>query len=166
MLAQSSAPAGIILTRPRDNIVWVVCGEKGAYTEPQPGNYMKIRNVGLAAVIALFGFLVARHSRAQEEDLDSVKVCPETQKVAFENSFVRVIDDRIPPGIAERKHRHAHGVTVALTDYDIEQKNYQTGKVTRSHRSFGEINWSDPVIHDVRNIGATPSHAVRIELKY
>jgi hypothetical protein len=105
-------------------------------------------------------------TREKEEELDSVKVSPETQKVIFENEFVRVIDDRIPVGVAEPKHRHPHGVTVALTDYDIEQKNYITGKVTRSHRREGEVNWTEATIHDVRNVGSTPSHAIRIELKY
>jgi hypothetical protein len=105
-------------------------------------------------------------AREQQEELDSVKVTPQTQKVIFENGYVRIIDDRIPPGVAEPKHRHPHGVTVALTDYDVEQRNYATGKVTRSHRHAGEVRWTEATVHDVRNIGQTPSHAIRIELKY
>ena len=111
-----------------------------------------------AAVLGL------RMSPAQEE-LDSVKVCPDTQKVVFENAFVRAIDDQIPPGVAEKKHQHRHGLTVILTNYDTEQKTYPDGKITRSHRKFGDVNWSEPVVHEVRNVGTTPSHAVRIELK-
>jgi len=38
--------------------------------------------------------------RAQEEDLDSLKVCRDTQKLIFENALVRVIDDVIPPGVS------------------------------------------------------------------
>ena len=110
------------------------------------------------------GVLGLRQSHAQEE-LDSIKVCPDTQKVVFENAFVRAIDDQIPPGVAEKKHQHRHGITVILTNYDVEQKTYPDGKVTRSHRKFGDVNWSEPVVHEVRNVGTTPSHAVRIELK-
>lgn len=121
----------------------------------------------ICAALAVTIAVATQKERTQrEEELDSVKVTPQTQKVILENAFVRVIDDRIPPGVYEPKHRHPHGVTIALTDYDIETKNYLTGKVTRSHRHDGEVNWSEAVVHDVRNVGATPSHAIRIELKY
>jgi len=127
--------------------------------------------VGIFTVVAAFAVTIAvathkERAREKQEELDSVKVSPRTQKVIFENELLRVIDDRIPVGVAEAKHRHPHGVTVALTDYDIEQKNYVTGKVTRSHRRQGEVNWTEETIHDVRNIGSTDSHAIRIELKY
>lgn len=127
--------------------------------------------IGVFTVAAAFAVTIAiatqkERTREKQEELDSVKVSPQTQKVIFENEFVRVIDDRIPVGVAEPKHRHPHGVTVALTDYDIEQNNYQTGKVTRSHRRQGEVNWTEETIHDVRNVGSTDSHAIRIELKY
>ena len=127
--------------------------------------------IGVFTVVAAFAVTIAvatqkERTREKQEELDSVKVSPRTQKVIFENELVRVIDDRIPVGAAEPKHRHPHGVTVALTDYDIEQKNYVTGKVARSHRRQGEVNWTEETIHDVRNIGSTDSHAIRIELKY
>src|SRR5690242_7534559 len=105
--------------------------------------------------------LLLRTSSAQDE-LDSLKVCSDTQKLILENHFVRVIDDQIPVGVAEPKHRHAHGLTIALTDYDIEQKAYPQGNTRASHRRFAEVNWSEPVIHEVRNVGKTPSHAIRI----
>jgi hypothetical protein len=116
---------------------------------------------GAAAILAVF---LLRPSSAQEE-LDSLKVCADTQKLILENTFVRVIDDQIPVGVAEPKHRHARGITIALTDYDIEQKSYPEGKTRKSHRRFAEVNWSEPVVHEVHNVGNTPSHAIRIELK-
>jgi hypothetical protein len=124
----------------------------------------KIRFVIGAGIVLAAGFLLSTYSSAQEE-LDSLKVCSDTQKLILENSLVRVIDDRIPVGVTEAKHRHAHGLTIALTDYDIEQKTYPQGSTTRSHRRFGEVNWGEPVVHEVHNVGQTPSHAIRIELK-
>jgi hypothetical protein len=124
----------------------------------------KIRIVIGAGIVLAAGFLLSTYSSAQEE-LDSLKVCSGTQKLILENSLVRVIDDRIPVGVTEAKHRHAHGITIALTDYDIEQKTYPQGSTTRSHRRFGEVNWGEPVVHEVHNVGQTPSHAIRIELK-
>jgi hypothetical protein len=123
----------------------------------------KIRFVIGVGIILATGFLLSTSS-AQEE-LDSLKVCSDTQKLVLENPFVRVIDDRIPVGVTERKHRHARGLTIALTDYDIEQKSYPQGSITHSHRRFGEVNWGEPVVHEVHNVGKTPSHALRIELK-
>jgi hypothetical protein len=125
---------------------------------------MSKRRIYLAIGVGIAASLLFTTSAAEEE-LDSLKVCADTQKLILENPFVRVIDDRIPVGVTEPKHRHAHGITIALTDYDIEQKTYPQGKVTRSHRSFGEVNWGEPVVHDVHNVGKTPSHAIRIELK-
>lgn len=127
---------------------------------------MSKRRVYSVTAISIFAAAVIglRMSSAQEE-LDSIKVCPDTQKVVFENAFVRAIDDQIPPGVAEKKHQHRHGLTVILTNYDVEQKTYPEGKVTRTHRKFGDVNWSEPIVHEVRNVGTTPSHAVRIELK-
>ena len=127
--------------------------------------------LGIFTIVAAFAVTIAvanqkGRTREQREELDSVKVSPQTQKVIFENEFVRIIDDRIPAGVAEPKHHHPHGVTVALTDYDIESKNYLTGKVTRSRRREGDVNWTEATVHDVRNVGSTPSHAIRIELKY
>jgi hypothetical protein len=127
-------------------------------------NNSKVRFVIGAGITLAAGFLLSTHSAAQEE-LDSLKVCSDTQKLILENSLVRVIDDRIPVGVTEAKHRHAHGLTIALTDYDIEQKAYPQGATTRSHRRFGEVNWGEPVVHEVHNVGQTPSHAIRIELK-
>ena len=125
---------------------------------------MTKRGIYIAIGIGLAACLLLTTSSAQEE-LDSLKVCADTQKLILENPFVRVIDDRIPVGVTEPKHRHARGITIALTDYDIEQKTYPQGKLSRSHRTFGEVNWGEPVVHEVHNVGKTPSHAIRIELK-
>ncbi|HZT34112.1 MAG TPA: hypothetical protein VFA33_29740 [Bryobacteraceae bacterium] len=109
--------------------------------------------------------LLALRGRAEQE-LDPLKVCADTQKLIFENQFVRVVDDRIPAGGAEAQHRHRHGVVVYLTDYKVEQVAMPGHKVTRSERKFGAVTWSEAVVHEVKNIGDTPSHAIRIELKY
>ena len=105
-------------------------------------------------------------ARPQDDDpLDSLKVCKDTQKLIFENQFVRVIDDAIPPGVTEPRHRHRHGVAVYLSDYVTEQIT-DDGKHTLQQRKLGMAAWAEPVIHQVRNTGNTVSHAIRIELKY
>jgi len=116
---------------------------------------------GLLAVVLLAGGGLLQ----ADEDLDSLKVCKDTQKLIFENAFVRIIDDRIPPGVAEPKHQHRHGVTVWINDYDAEQVVYPEGKKSTSHRVGGTAAWSEAVAHTVRNAGKTESHTIRIELK-
>jgi beta-alanine degradation protein BauB len=88
-----------------------------------------------------------------------------TQRVLFENELVRVIEIRMPPGVAEAKHSHAHGVTIALTDYDNELTTYPDRTVVRRHTKFGEVRWAEPVTHEARNTGATDQRVIRIDLK-
>jgi hypothetical protein len=71
-----------------------------------------------------------------------LKVCGATQKLLFENQFVRVIDDQIPPGVTEPMHRHRHGVAVYLNTYVNEQMT-QDGKKSRQERKAGTANWAN-----------------------
>ncbi|MGD0437057.1 MAG: hypothetical protein ABSB86_11375 [Bryobacteraceae bacterium] len=104
-------------------------------------------------------------SSAPPADLDSLLVCKDTLKLIFENQFVRVIDDRIPAGVAEPKHEHPHGLTIALADSDSEAVTYPGGETARRHASLGDVHWTEAVVHEVRNVGTTDSHTIRIELK-
>jgi hypothetical protein len=99
------------------------------------------------------------------DELDSLLACKETQKLIFENQFVRAIDDRIQAGVAEPKHRHAHGLTITLADWDSETVTYPGSQTSRRHAALGEVRWTEPLVHEVRNVGMTESHTVRIELK-
>lgn len=108
-------------------------------------------------------FLV-RRSLAHDE-LDSLIACRDTQKLIFENAFVRVIDDVIPPGVSEPKHRHPNGVVVALEDADTETHSYPHGKAARRHTTKGTVTWNAAIVHDVKNVGNTPTHFIRIDVK-
>jgi hypothetical protein len=119
--------------------------------------------IGLVTV--LLGAVALTRSFAQEEELDPVKLAPDVQKVVFENAFVRVSEERMPPGRGVQKHRHYRGITVALADYQMEQKMYPSGQIVHSDRHFGEINWTETIIHEARNVGNTNQYVVRIELK-
>ena len=128
---------------------------------------MTIRGIcwttGIAVV--LVGGLGLLRSRAQDGSLDAAKVAPDTTKLILENAFVRVTEETVPPGQGLAKHGHPRGVTVALTDYDIEQTIYPSGRVVRAHRHKGEVAWAEPVVHETHNVGTTIQNVVRIELK-
>lgn len=114
----------------------------------------------LAAGLWLFAF-----AASPQEELDPVKVAADTHKTVFENKFLRVIEAKVPAGGVEPRHRHPHGVTVYLANYTIEQKTIPDGKVTRAERKFGAVAWSEALVHEVKNVGKTASHAIRVELK-
>jgi hypothetical protein len=121
--------------------------------------------VCIAFSICLGAALVAWPQQSSDDPLDSLKVCAATQRLIFENQLVRVIDDQIPVGVTEPRHRHPHGVVVYLGDYKNEQTT-DDGKQTTQLRKANTAGWAEPIVHVVKNAGATPSHAIRIELKY
>jgi len=114
-----------------------------------------------AAVIV---FALAR-LRAQEDDLDSLKVCRDTQKLIFENAFVRVIDDVIPAGVSEPRHRHPHGLVIVLADAQTETRPSPDSPWRKGASKFGTVSWSEPTVHEVHNVGTAPTHFIRIDLK-
>ena len=120
-------------------------------------------SIGLS--ILLLAAVELKRSFAQGEELDPVKLAPDVQRVVFENALVRVTEERMPPGRGVPKHRHYRGITVALADYQMEQKMYPSGRIIHSNRHFGEINWTETIIHEARNVGKTNQYVVRIELK-
>ena len=119
-------------------------------------------------VIAVLGCLAAAvvaWPQAADDPLDSLKVCKDTQHLILENQFVRVIDDQIPVGGAEPLHSHRHGVAVYVNSYTNEQIT-QDGKRTIGEHQAGTASWVEGTVHTVKNTGTTPSHSIRIELKY
>ena len=116
-------------------------------------------------IAACLGAAFLALAQGKDDPLDSLKVCAATQKLILENQFVRVIDDVIPVGVSEPMHRHPHGVVVYLTNYTNEQTT-QDGKKTVQDRKAGTASWSEATVHTVKTIGTTPSHAIRIELKF
>lgn len=107
-----------------------------------------------------------RASALQNDDLDVLKVIPENYKLVIDNPFVRVLEAHIPAGTEEKPHRHLRGVSVCMTEYTLESRILPDGQWTRNPRKLGTVYWSEASLHQVRNIGTTMSHTIRIELKY
>ena len=121
---------------------------------------------GCAVLTLVTVLLLVRPSSAQNDDLDVLKVIPENYKVILENPFVRVLEARIPAGTEEKPHRHLRGVSVCMTEYTLESRILPDGNWVRNDRVVGTTYWSEASLHQVRNIGRTQSHTIRIELKY
>ena len=125
-----------------------------------------VLRVGLAAWTLVVWALVAAPASSQSDDLDVLKVIPENYKLVLDNPFVRVIEARVPPGTVEKPHRHLRGVSVCMTEYTIESRAVPDGDWVRSERKLGTVYWSEASLHQLRNVGKTQSHTIRIELKY
>ena len=103
-------------------------------------------------------------SGAVPEELDPLKVAADSHKLVFENQFVRVLETHVPPGKTEPWHRHGRRVVVYLSDF-------HTRTTERGHepqdqlRKFGLVRWSEPIIHQVENIGETEGYVISVELK-
>ena len=125
-----------------------------------------VLRVLLGAIVFAAAVAIARPSLSQTDDLDVLKVIPENYKLLFENQFVRVIEARVPAGTEEKPHRHMKGVSVCMTEYTVESKALPDGNWVRSERKLGTVYWSEASLHQLRNVGKTQSHTIRIELKY
>ena len=53
-----------------------------------------------------------------------------------------------------------------MGDYVIEHLSHEGGRWARSERKLGDVYWSEGSVHQTRNVGTTPSHTIRIELKF
>lgn len=124
---------------------------------------------GLAALALVFLALMVRPAISQTDDQDVLKVIPENYTLIIDNPFVRVLEARIPAGTEEKPHRHLRGVSVCMTEYTLESRtlnNGQWGQWVRNERKVGTTYWSEASLHQVRNVGKTQSHTIRVELKY
>ena len=118
----------------------------------------------VALAVAAAG--LARVARSQTPDpLDPIRAAPDTHRLAFENTFVRVLDVHVPAGKTEPRHRHPHGMSVYFTDWDVKV-TVDGGQPEVRHRAAGTFAWSDAVVHTVENAGKTEGHILRIELKF
>lgn len=122
----------------------------------------RILFVTLALVLAA-ALLLAQ--KASPPGPDPLVVAGDTHKLVFENQLVRVLETKLPVGSHEPRHYHPHGVTVYLSDFEVRITEDGKAPVTRP-RKGGAAVWSEAVVHEVHNVGKTPGHIFRVELKY
>jgi len=119
----------------------------------------------LTVVVVVVAAAAFVRTQKADDALDPVRIAPDTHKIAFENAFVRVLEVHVPAGKTEPRHRHPHGLSVYLTDWDA--KVTVDGRPAQvNQRKSGSFAWSDAVVHTIENVGKTEGHVLRIELKY
>ena len=121
------------------------------------------------SLVCAFGsilFLVVcwHWSSAMPEELDPLKVAADSHKLVFENQFVRVLETHVPPGKTEPWHQHGRRVVVYLSDFHT--RTTERGHQPQDNlRKSGLVRWSEPIVHQVENIGKTEGHVISVELK-
>ncbi|TFD95117.1 cytoplasmic protein [Cryobacterium lactosi] len=99
----------------------------------------------------------------EAEAADPVGSNPEHYRVLFENERVRVLEYRDEPGDATSPHRHPDSVMVTLSDFS---RRLSLGdRVFDTVLDAGEARWLPAQTHSGENTGATPTHAIFVELK-
>lgn len=83
-----------------------------------------------------------------QENLDPLKLMPNSHKLLYENQLMRMIESKFPAGGQEPKH----GILAAI---DAEITTFPGGKTGRVHRTAGTAGWSEATIHEVTNVGST-----------
>ena len=98
--------------------------------------------------------------------LDPVKLDPQTYKVEFENSQVRVLRVKMAPQHHVPMHEHAlDRVVVYLTDQNSSM-TAPDGKTDVAKHKAGEVSWGLPTRHQEVNLNDKPMEVVVAELKY
>jgi hypothetical protein len=56
-------------------------------------------------------------------------------------------------------------VVIAVEDADTETRSYPDGQRSVHHSVKGTASWNETLVHDVKNVGAKPTHFIRIDIK-
>ncbi len=101
-------------------------------------------------------------------DTDPVKIHDPNMTVVLENSYVRVLSVKIPPGEKEPWHTHTSPAVVVYFSLPPSQRFAPDGtKTARAELNHLEVRYeadSQP-LHSIENLGKTVYQAYRIELK-
>jgi quercetin dioxygenase-like cupin family protein len=98
------------------------------------------------------------------DDTDPTISNPGFYRTLWENDDVRVLEYRDEPGQETTPHGHPNTVMVTLTDF--ERRLSSGGDSRDVTLAAGAAVWLPAQSHSGRNIGATPTHTILVELKH
>lgn len=111
-------------------------------------------------VSALLGLAAVATASAQ----DPVTVAPKQCKVAFENTYVRVLQWTEAPGDKVPMHEHPALVSISLSSGKTRFTKAD-GTTSEVDAKAGEATWSAPEKHASENLGAKPGVVIQVEMK-
>jgi len=106
------------------------------------------------------------------DSLDALAAAPRHHKLLFENTRVRVLDTRIPPGERTAVHTHRWASVLHVLSLADFVRRDAGGAVVLDTRVSGtmpdpsRVLWSEPLPpHSLENVGQTEIHIISVELK-
>ena len=124
-----------------------------------------MKKLGVLLGITILGAICGATAGPQaSESMDPPTLYPDNYRVLFENDRVRVLDFRLAKGAHEDTHRHPAHVAVFLGEFRIRFM-LPDGTTAIRDAHFGDVAYSDGVVHASENIGDNDAHGLLIELK-
>ena len=75
--------------------------------------------------------------------------------LVFEGAKFFIYEERLDPGDTRARHSHSQRVEIRLNQGPmLQQQVWRDGQV--SYMEPGIVNWREPVIHEVTNVGDLP----------
>lgn len=148
----------------KQNLTW-----KAGEAKWSPADGMHTSEITSDAPVTIIEVELKKEGNAAKKaggPLDPVKLDPQTYKVEFENSQVRVLRVRMAPQHHVPMHEHAlNRVVVYLTDQNSSMTT-PDGKTDIAKHKAGEVSWGPPTRHQEVNLSDKPMEVVVAELKY
>ncbi|EKD48816.1 MAG: hypothetical protein ACD_64C00118G0002 [uncultured bacterium] len=96
---------------------------------------------------------------------DAAIAASKSHNILFENDRVRVLEVTIAPGEKEPLHMHPYkSITIVANPATLKYFN-EAGDLISEVEVHG-TSWTEPVeLHSTENVGNTPFHGYRVELK-
>ena len=95
---------------------------------------------------------------------DAVTVAPHVYKVLLENDRVRILEIKIEPGGSSEMHSHPDLAAYAVTDCTWELTS-EDGETVTAEIPAGGVLYQEATSHAAKDVGASGSLAIAIELK-
>jgi len=95
---------------------------------------------------------------------DTLLVNPDSVRLKFENSRVRVLESTLPPGVKEKMHSHPAYVVYVIKGGRV-RIHFPDGKAVETELKAGDVIYRDPVTHWGENIGPSEIYEILVELR-
>lgn len=128
------------------------------------------KHASLVIVAAVLGAVAAAQSTGTDRwwkpELDATVAAPQNHKVLFENDEVRVLEVSVAPKTREPLHVHRYPAVMYVDSSPHMIEHLQDGSFVDLGVRPPGVRWL-PVAqgHAMENVGDTPLHAIRVELK-
>ena len=125
-----------------------VFGRSERYTPPAVGDY----------------FEVVLKTKRPKVKTPSVSIPPDKNSLLYDGATLFIYEEKLQPGDTRTRHSHNGRVGIMLNETRLQQWPDGQPEFFRDTIS-NDIQWFEPVVHVVKNVGTNPLRNFVIELK-